>query len=455
MSDISTLAEGLGLTEEQVVQLTANLKNLQSKKLLELDSDIARVKEGARITQAGLNLIAKGNTGATVEFTRVVLGDALDGNEIKTPTDEEVLSMTNVIHAKKSIPKMADAQFTGGGTFTIKFPLNNADYTEGFWCREIGLFAKDPDTKKEILYCYKNNGALSTYVPAGDGAIVMNLIVSLITIVDQTTDVKVTVSADFQFVTAADLQNHITDKNPHPNLPIVKSELVSSTYFWATGDDRQLHPVSKSNLQTEILGGSVNSIPALNSRVGQNEINIANLYMQLKAQAETGLDANLLLIEDFANCECIDMLNKKVNVNFDGGNYITVDSFDGLKIGHLYTLTDGKRSQTVRITSFGVNETSKAVFLNKNVNTRLSESKTTLRRTTGLVEGNQIIGSSTERVKLYAFGGEWRGLVSGEEKILTVLIEEGSEHCRVNSEAANGRFADYTDDGLFTLKTEE
>ena len=37
--------------------------------------------------------------------------------------------------------------------------------------------------------------------------------------------------------------------------------------------------------------------------------------MQLQSQSDLGLDANLLLVEDFSNCECIDMLNKKIEVN--------------------------------------------------------------------------------------------------------------------------------------------
>ena len=455
MSDVSTLAKGLGLSDEQLEQLTANLNSLKSSKLLELDADIARVEEGARITQAGLNIIAKGNTGATIEFTRVVLGDALKNEKIVTPTDEEILSMTNVIHARQSVPKMADARFTGGGTFTLKFALNNSDYTEGFWCREIGLFAKDPDTGAEILYCYKNTGALSTYVPAGNGAVLLNLIVSLITIVDQTTDVHATVSADFQFITQADLQNHINDKNPHPNLPTIKKELTTSTYFWAVGDDRQLHPVSKTNLQTEILGGSVYSLSDLNSRVGQNEINIANLYMQLKAQAETGLDANLLLIEDFSNCECIDMLDKKINAQVKGSDNFYVDSFDGLKVGHYYTVTDGNKNQYVRIKSFEVNENYKAVFLESTLKTNLKLAKARICRTTGLVVGNQISGSGAERSKMYNFSNdEWRGNVSGVENVLKTLFEEGSEHCRVGS-GKSGKYVDYTPDGCFTLANEE
>ena len=451
MSDVSTLAQGLGLTEAQLAQLTANLATLRSSKLLELDSDVARVKEGARITQAGLDLIAKGNTGATIEFTRVALGDALQSNVIQTPTDEEILSMTNVIHQKQSIPKMADAQFTGGGTFTIKFQLNNADYTEGFWCREIGLFAKDPDTKKEILYCYKNNGVLSTYVPAGDGAIAMNLIVSLITIVDQTTNVRATISADFQFVTQADLLNHINDKNPHPSLPIVKSEMTSSAYFWAAGSDKQLHPMSKSNLQVDILGDSIYALPNLSSRIGQNEMNIANLYSQLKAQAETGLDANLLLVEDFTDYNCIDTFQVDVPVQVRDVHNLYVSSFAGIREGSYYTVSDGLHSQTLQVKSLASNADKKAVIFTENLNTNFDLNKTKLYRTTCSMSDGYITGAGGEKIRRYDFSSdEWAGEAAGVPQSLRTLITETSTNYTKGA-GKNGKYADFTLDGLFTL----
>ena len=456
MSDVSTLIDGLDLTETQITKLTANLATLKSEKLLELDSDVARVKEGARMTQAGLDIIAKGNTGATIKFTKIVLGDAIEKGTIQSPTDKEILSMTKVINARKEIPKMADAQFTGGGTFTIKFQLNNAEYTEGFWCREVGLFAKDPDTNKEVLYCYKNFGSLATYVPAGDGAIAMNLIVSLITIVDQTTDVQATIGGDFMFVSEAEFTSHVNSTNPHPNFLSKGSEVTSSTYYWAAGDDRQLHPVSKSNMQEEILGGSLNSITALNSRIGQNEINIANLFMQLQSQSDLGLDANLLLVEDFSNCECIDMLNKKIEVNVAGDDVVYVDSFDGLRVGHYYTVTDGTHAQTARVKSLAINENLKAVFLEEKLEKNLNLETGRLCRTTGLIEGRQIRGSGVEYTKLYNFSGdEWRGNQAGSENISKVLIQEGSAFYTYASQWSHGKYVAFTADGCFTLSSEE
>ena len=47
MSDVSELAQGLGLTDAQLAQLEENLAALKINTLLALDEDVARAKQGA------------------------------------------------------------------------------------------------------------------------------------------------------------------------------------------------------------------------------------------------------------------------------------------------------------------------------------------------------------------------------------------------------------------------
>ena len=44
--------------------------------------------------------------------------------------------------------------------------LNNKDVTEGFYWKEVGIFAEDPDTKEEILFMYATAGETSDFIPA-------------------------------------------------------------------------------------------------------------------------------------------------------------------------------------------------------------------------------------------------------------------------------------------------
>ena len=80
MSDISTLIEGLNLDATQIEKLTLNLNTLKSSKLLELDSDVASSKEGARLTENGIEMIGQALAGETLRFTKVQLGNAVQQN---------------------------------------------------------------------------------------------------------------------------------------------------------------------------------------------------------------------------------------------------------------------------------------------------------------------------------------------------------------------------------------
>lgn len=458
MSDVSELAQGLGLTDAQLAQLEENLAALKINTLLALDEDVARAKQGARLTSAGLDIIAQGNAGAQVKYTKVLLGDGVKNGAIVTPTDEEILSMTKLVNPLVQAD-MVSAAHTGGGTFTIKFIVNNATYTQGFWLREIGLFATDPATGLEKLYCYKNNGLLSSYIPPNDGAVSKNLVISLVTVIDQASNVTAIVNAEHYYVSEARFSEHLNDTNPHPDFLQRKAELTSSGYYWAAGNDQQLHAISKSNLQLEILGDSMYVLPNLSNRIGQNETNIANLYTQLRAQTESGLSANLLLVEDFSTGNCIDNFLVNVEHEHAGTSNICVESFDGILEGHYYTISDGKKSEYVRVKSLSTNltgsEPAYMVFFETNLTKTYNLSKTKIYRSTATMSENKLTGTGGSHDSFYNFSSyTWQGLSSGQENVLRTPMVEGSANypaCKTQA----GEYADFTLDGCFTLSLDD
>lgn len=46
----------------------------------------------------------------------------------------------------------------------VSFIFKNTDAKNGFYFREIGLFAIDPDTKAKVLYAYTNAGTTAEYI---------------------------------------------------------------------------------------------------------------------------------------------------------------------------------------------------------------------------------------------------------------------------------------------------
>ena len=452
MSDISTLIEGLNLDATQIEKLTLNLNTLKSSKLLELDSDVASSKEGARLTENGIEMIGQALAGETLRFTKVQLGNAVKDGVIVNKTAEEILSMTALVNPCGGDLSLSGCNYTGGGTATVHFVINNSNNTDGFWLREIGLFAK-VGNGPETLYCYKNYGALATYIPGSDSATTLNVTVSLVTIVDQATNVHADIVSDVQYVYYNDFNTHLNDDNAHRSIiPQRGAEVTSDIrYIWVPGSDNQLHSCSVTNLQTVILGNSVNELPNLSSRLAQTEMNIANLYSQLNSMSDTGLKANLLLAEDFTNgASHVDNFKLDVVNVAKGADNFSVRSLEGIKEGHYYTLSNGKKTQYVRVKSTArVTNELNTVFIEGTIAyASFQNTKPYLYRTTGLVIDNQFNGAGRSNDFIEYFGSdEWRGEGTADEvTLLCPTTPEYSKKFKLSGDT------DFTADGEFTLK---
>lgn len=446
MSDISILSEGLNLSESQIAQLIANINSYQSAKLLETDLAVAQTKTGMRLTAKGLDLIAKAVAGSQLQFTKVLLGDSIRNGQIVTPTDEEIVNFTGLINARwKKLP-LADVRFAGNGVCLVKCQLNNASVSGGFFAREIGLYATDPDTGNEVLYAYKNNGALATYIPGGDSATSMNVIISLVTVVDQATNVTAVVDASLLATTQAEFLEHINSTKPHPNVPNSAAEISSSNYFWAAGADNQLHPISKDNLSTQILGSNLYELPRMESRIAQTEINLSNLFMQLSSMSESNPEANLLLAEDFSDCACCDMLKIKVDDQVAGADNVCVENIENILEGHWYTISDGVKSQYVQVKSVAKNDSLYVVFFTQTLAYTFNLKKAYLYRSTGIKSGNSMAGAGDIRESTFNFPLVWTGESASREQTLALTTTQKN----VKNLEVSGDYA-FTSAGEFTL----
>ena len=446
MSDINTLTAGLNLTTAQITQLETNLNTLKSAKLLELDTDVARAEAGSRLTRAGLDLLAKAVAGKELRYTRVKFGDSIKNGKVIEPSDEQMVEYTSLIHAREIELPIADVRFSGGGTATVKFVVDNTNVEEGFWAREVGLFATDPDTNQEILYCYRNTGVLSTYIPAGGHAVAMTLVINLITVIDQATNVTAIVDASLLHVTQAEFIDHINDVNPHPNIPHKAKALTTTDAIWVTGTDQQLHTITTENLTIQMLGGNLYELPHLSSRIAQTEINVANLFMQVNAKEELNLDANLLLAEDFEDNRFCDFFKVKVNDEVGGVNNVCVADARGVLEGHYYTISDGVRSQAVRVQSVAKNDNLYVIIFEQDLNYTFNLKKTYLYRSTGLVTDKKLSGAGDLRSSLFKFTDVWKGESSSQTQSLKLATTLSNK----KNFTLSGDWA-FDGDGFFTI----
>ncbi len=160
-------------------------------------------------TDKGRILQAKAQTGKQLNFTKIQIGDGeLGGRSIQ--------ELTALISAKKNIT--ISTLKTSNGEATIGGVLNNSDITTGFYWREVGLFAIDPDTSVETLYCYGNAGALAEYIPAGGGSEILEKRLDIVAIVGNAANVSATISESLVYATPEDIENHNEDTNAHEDI---------------------------------------------------------------------------------------------------------------------------------------------------------------------------------------------------------------------------------------------
>lgn len=444
-TQIATLVEGMSLSDEQIEKLTQNLATLKQQAILETDDAVARAKDGSRVTRRGFDLLAKAVAGKELKYTRVAFGDSVKAGQVVIPSIEEGVELDDLINWRMNLP-MADCSFTGAGTAAIKFSVKNAEIAEGFWIRELGLFAEDPDTGEEILYCYRNSGLLSEYIPAGGGAVVWDIIMTLITVVDQATNVTAVIDANLAYVSQSEFTLHVNSSNPHPNIPTVSTEVTSTSKAWVIDEDKDLHLISIENLAKLILGGDAGNIPMMNSRLTQVEINLANLYMQEYSKNELGLTANLLLVEDFVKVEHCDLYECGVVNAFDNQDMLTLESDRGIIIGCWYTLTDGVYSEYVQVENLGRSGNQYAAFLTADIVNTYNLENTRLLRTTALIGGGTAQGAGDLRGVIYPFDEVFAG--TGGNVVTSIPLDTTQKNSSAFTLEGDCAF---TADGEFTL----
>ena len=135
------------------------------------------------ITVQGLNVIAKLVAGSTLQFTRIAVGDGA------MPSDKTPLTVTDLTNKLFDVD-INSVENNGNGSATVTGVFSNADKETGFFYRELGLYAKDPDTQAEFLYCYGNAGADAEWISPSGASSVIEKEVKIVTLIGNAETVK-------------------------------------------------------------------------------------------------------------------------------------------------------------------------------------------------------------------------------------------------------------------------
>ena len=142
------------------------------------------------LTNAGQALQTKVLAGETLTFTRIALGDGqLNG--------QPIAPLTALISQKATV-EVDSVRVVNTSTAQVAGFFSNADISTGFWWRETGVFAQDPDVG-EILYGYTNAGDAGDYIPTVEDNRVEKYIFCSIAVASATT-VDITIPSSDTYI---------------------------------------------------------------------------------------------------------------------------------------------------------------------------------------------------------------------------------------------------------------
>lgn len=157
------------------------------------------------ITAKGYNLLAESiATKKAVVFTKVVVGNGDDSGK-------NISQMTNVISPKMTLP-VSSAVKDGDGQYMITATLSNSTVEEGFFPKEVALFAKI-DGGEEVMYSYTNGGNQVGYIPDKNTPIDSE-IYKIRTKIGNASNITF-VHQDGTYITQADLKAHDAAADAH------------------------------------------------------------------------------------------------------------------------------------------------------------------------------------------------------------------------------------------------
>lgn len=162
------------------------------------------------ITTAGQILASKTLEGKILQFTKFVIGDgtltddSLDTVKALENLINPVLNF-NITNIKRDRQTQVDLQ----GTF------KNTELENATHLRELGVFAKDPDTQQEVLFAYVNYGDSAEYINNSELE-KQERFYDMYIVIDNADNVTITVDSSIVYVTKRQLDEALATKSDTP-----------------------------------------------------------------------------------------------------------------------------------------------------------------------------------------------------------------------------------------------
>jgi hypothetical protein len=225
---------------------------------------------GLVLTNVGKTLQAKAQAGAQLKYTRIAVGDG----ELGAST---IISLTALKHEVKTLT-ISKLQALTGGRALIGTTLSNNNLSSGFYWRELGIFALDPDVG-EILYCYGNAGALAEYIPIGGGADLIEKSIDIEVLTGNAANISATIDNSLVYATVSELvevKNCIDEV--HQELDVHRNDTVQHVVWGGTTTNvNNAYSVALNPVATSYKDGMGIAVKINVNSTGESTLNINGL----------------------------------------------------------------------------------------------------------------------------------------------------------------------------------
>ena len=180
-----------------------------------------------KITTNGLSIQYKAQTGKELKFTKFILGD-------RTYTGS-IIDLTALVSPKETA-NVKRLSVTGTGNnkkVIIGFDIDTSKITTGFYLREIGLYAKDPDTNEEVLIFYTNAGDTADYISNKTSTTISTKMINAELYISDVANITATIDTSMTYATASEVNALSTQLETLQGNVYTKDEVdtkISSVY---------------------------------------------------------------------------------------------------------------------------------------------------------------------------------------------------------------------------------
>lgn len=167
--------------------------------------------QAPKLTDAGKALYYDNIAGEQIIFTTIKLGSGYISGPISSMT-----ALVNPVVTIDASTRNNEDQYA-----EIAGHFSNAQLAEGFYWREIGVFAanpEDPDNRAaDILYCYQNAHDTADFIPVASVETVEKAIIVPV-IVGDAENISCVLSVSQILATLKDLEDHNASEDAHATL---------------------------------------------------------------------------------------------------------------------------------------------------------------------------------------------------------------------------------------------